>query len=195
MGFTDHDADLIVTGTLCHAGTGLTASEATARLGLQVDGSEIAGALAADALAESDLAAGRYDAASIEVHLVDWSEPSLNVLLAKGALGEVRREGAAFTAEFRSLAHRLNEESGRLYTATCSADLGDARCTVDLTNPAFHASGTVAALAGASAFHAAGLDGFADGLLTAGKLTFTGGANAGFAVEIKTHRVALDGVL
>ncbi|TMI99431.1 MAG: DUF2163 domain-containing protein [Alphaproteobacteria bacterium] len=195
MGFTDHDADLTVAGTLCHAGTGLTASEATARLGLQVDGSEIAGALADDSLAESDLAAGRYDAASIELHLVDWSEPALNVLLAKGALGEVRREGAAFTAEFRSLAHRLNEENGRLYTATCSADLGDAHCTVDLGDPAFHAGGTVAGLAGASAFHASGLDGFADGLFIGGKLSFTGGANAGFAVEVKTHRVALDGVL
>ena len=120
MGFTDHDSDLTVAGTPCHAGTGLSASEATARLGLQVDGSEIAGALADDSLAEADLAAGRYDAAAIEVHLVDWSEPSLNVLLAKGVLGEVRREGKAFSAEFRSLAHRLNEESGRLYTATCS---------------------------------------------------------------------------
>ena len=186
MGFTDHDADLTVAGTLCHAGTGLTASEATARLGLQVDGSEIAGALADDSLAEADLAAGHYDAAEIEVHLVDWSEPSLSVLLAKGVLGEVRREGKAFSAEFRSLAHRLNEESGRLYTATCSADLGDAHCAIDLTDPAFRGSGTVAALAGASAFHASGLGAFADGWFTGGKLTFTGGANAGFAVEVKT---------
>jgi len=195
MGFTDHDADITVAGILCHAGTGLNASEATARLGLQVDGAEIAGALADESLAENDLAAGRYDAASIEVHLVDWSDPSLSLLLSKGVLGEVRREGAAFTAELRSLAHRLNEESGRLYTATCSADLGDARCTVDLTDPALHGSGTVVSLAGTSAFHAAGLDAFADGLFTAGKLTFTSGANAGFAVEVKTHRVALDGVL
>jgi uncharacterized phage protein (TIGR02218 family) len=195
MGFTDHDADLTLAGTLCHAGTGLTASEATARLGLQIDGSEIAGALADDSLAEADLAAGRYDAAGIEVHLVDWSEPGLNVLLAKGVLGEVRREGAAFSAELRSLAHRLNEESGRLYTATCSADLGDARCTVDLTDPAFHDSGAVAALAGTSAFHVSGLDGFIDGWFTAGKLTFASGANDGYAVEVKTHRVALDGVL
>jgi uncharacterized phage protein (TIGR02218 family) len=195
MGFTDHDTDLTVAGTLCHAGTGLIASEATARLGLQVDGSEIAGALANDSLAEADLAAGRYDAANIEVHLVDWSEPSLNLLLAKGVLGEVRREGKAFSAEFRSLAHRLNEESGRLYTATCSADLGDARCTIDLTNLAFHGSGTIAALAGASAFHAAGLGAFVDGWFTGGKLSFTSGANVGFAVEVKTHRVALDGVL
>jgi len=195
MGFTDHDADLTVAGTLCHADTGLTASEATARLGLQVDGSEIAGALADDSLAEADLAAGRYDAAAIEMHLVDWSEPSLFVLLAKGVLGEVRREGSAFAAELRSLAHRLDEESGRLYTATCSADLGDARCTIDLNAPAFRGSGTVAALAGASAFHAAGLDGFVDGWFTGGKLSFTGGANTGFAVEVKVHRVALDGVL
>jgi hypothetical protein len=122
MGFTDHDADITVAGR----------------------------ALADESLAESDLAAGRYDAASIEVHLVDWSEPSLSHLLSKGVLGEVRREGAAFTAELRSLAHRLNEESGRLYTATCSADLGDARCGVDLTDPALHGSGTVASLAGAS---------------------------------------------
>jgi uncharacterized phage protein (TIGR02218 family) len=195
MGFTDHDADLTVAGTPCRAGTGLSASEATARLGLQVDGAEIAGALTDDSLAEADLAAGRYDAADIELHLVDWSEPSLSVLLAKGALGEVRREGRAFAAEFRSLSARLNEESGRLYTATCAADLGDARCTIDLSHPAFRGGGTVAALAGASAFHAAGLGAFADGWFTGGKLSFTGGANAGFAVEVKTHRVALDGVL
>lgn len=194
-GFTDHDADLTVAGTLCHADTGLTASEATARLGLQVDGSEIAGALADDSLAEADLAAGHYDAAAIEMHLVDWSEPSLSVLLARGVLGEVRREGQAFAAEFRSLAHRLDEEKGRLYTATCAADLGDVRCTVDLTNPAFRGSGTVAALAGASAFHASGLGAFADGWFTEGKLSFMNGANAGFAVEVKTHRVTLDGVL
>jgi uncharacterized phage protein (TIGR02218 family) len=195
LGFTDHDDDLVIDGVTCHADTGLTASEATARLGLQVDGAEISGALADDSLAEHDLAAGHYDAADVAVHLVDWSEPSLRVLLQKGVLGEVRREGAAFTAELRSLAHRLNEESGRLYTAACSADLGDARCAVDLSNPAFHGDGTIAALAGASAFHASGLGSFADGAFTGGKLTFTGGASEGFAVEVKTHRVALDGVL
>jgi uncharacterized phage protein (TIGR02218 family) len=195
LGFTDHDADITIDGTACRAGTGLTASEATARLGLQVDGSEIAGALADESLVESDLAARRYDAAAIEVHLVDWSDFALRVLLAKGVLGEIRREGAAFTAELRSLSHRLNEESGRLYTATCSADLGDARCTVDLTGAAFHGSGAVASLAGASAFRVSGLDAFDDGAFTAGKFTVTAGANAGFAVEVKTHRVALDGVL
>src|SRR5205085_9990681 len=36
---------------------------------------------------------------------------------------------------------------------------------------------------------------FDDGAFTAGRFAFTAGANAGFAVEVKTHRVALDGVL
>jgi uncharacterized phage protein (TIGR02218 family) len=195
LGFTDHDADVALGAVTCRAATGLNASEATARLGLQVDGTEIAGALADDALAEDDLAAGRYDAAAVEVHLVDWSEPALHVLLARGVLGEVARAGAAFTAELRSLTHRLNEESGRLYTATCTADLGDARCTVDLTNPALRGAGIVAALAATSLIRASALDAFADGWFTAGKLTFTGGANAGLAVEVKAHRVDPSGVL
>jgi hypothetical protein len=38
---------------------------------------------------------------------------------------------------------QLAEDRGRLYTATCSADLGDARCKIDLANAAYRGSGTV----------------------------------------------------
>jgi len=195
QGFTDHDEDVVVDGVTCRAGTGLSGSEATEQLGLAVQGAEISGALADEALSEAELAAGRYDAASIEVHLVDWSEPALRVLLSKGVLGEVKREGAAFTAELRSLTHRLAEDSGRLYTATCSADLGDARCSVDLSAPEFLGNGTVTALDGAGVFHASGLGAFGDGWFTAGKVTLTSGANNGLAVELKVHRVDTSGVL
>lgn len=195
QGFTDHDEDVVVGEVTCRAGTGLSGSEASEQLGLAVQGMELSGALSDDALTEADLAAGRYDAAAIEVHLVDWSEPSLHVLLNKGVLGEVRREGAAFTVELRSLAHRLAEDSGRLYTATCAADLGDARCTMDLTDAALHGSGAVMSLAGTSLLHASGLDDFDDGWFTAGKLTFASGANAGLAMEVKTHRVDPAGVM
>jgi len=194
LGFTDHDRDIDLDGVACRAGTGLAASEATQSQGLAVTASEVYGALADEALNEDDLAAGLYDAASVAVWLVDWSEPALRLLLAQGVLGEVRREGAAFAAELRGLAHRLAEESGRLYTATCAADLGDARCTVDLDDPAFRGEGTIAALAGTSAFAAAGLDGFADGWFTAGRLQWTAGANAGLAVEVKRHRTGGAGV-
>jgi uncharacterized phage protein (TIGR02218 family) len=194
QGFTDHDEDIVVDGITCRAGTGLTASEATQQLGLAVSGSETSGALASDALNENDLAAGRYDAAAVRVYLVDWSEPSLNLLLASGVLGEVRREGGAFTAELRGLAHRLQEESGRLYTATCAADVGDARCTVDLDNAEFRASGTIASVSATSSFLASGIDAFESGWFTAGKLTWNSGANAGLAAEVKIHVLSPAGV-
>ncbi|HZL30400.1 MAG TPA: DUF2163 domain-containing protein [Pseudolabrys sp.] len=188
QGFTDHDEDIVLDEVTCRAGTGLTGSEATANLGMAVDSSELTGALSDDTLNEDDLAAGLYDAAAVELWLTDWSEPELRVLLAKGTLGEVRRDGAVFTAELRGLSEQLAPDSGRLFTTTCSADLGDARCTVDLTNPAFRGSGTVAALKATSSFTASGLDVFDDGWFTGGKLSFTSGANAGLSVEVKSHR-------
>jgi uncharacterized phage protein (TIGR02218 family) len=189
MGFTDHDRDLIVGGVTFRAGTGFSSSEAVSRFDLSVDGAEISGALADDSLTDADLAAGRYDAAQVETWLVDWSDVSLQVLIARGRLGEVRREGQAFVAELRGLADLLSQESGRLYTARCGADLGDARCKVDLTNPAFRGTGAVGGIEGTSIFVASGLDGFADGWFSLGRLTWTGGANNGLAVEIKQHRL------
>lgn len=192
QGFTDHDRDLVLDGVTFRAGTGFTASEATSRFDLSVDGAEISGALDDDnALTEADLAAGRYDAAAVETWLVDWSEPSLKVLTARGALGEVRRDGVAFTAELRGLADLLSHDSGRLYTAKCNADLGDARCKVDLAGAALRGSGTVAAVTGASMFTADGLDAHAAALFSAGRLVWSSGANAGLAMEIKEHRVVL----
>jgi uncharacterized phage protein (TIGR02218 family) len=195
QGFTDHDEDVVLDGLVCRARTGLGGTEVTAQLGLAVAGSEIAGALSDDALSEADLSAGRYDAATIEIFLADWSEPALFVLLSKGTLGEVRREGEAFVAEMRSLADRLNEESGRRYSATCSADLGDNRCTVDLSDPAFRGEGAITALVGTSSFFAGGLHAFADGWFIAGRLSWTSGANAGLAVEVKRHRAGESGVV
>jgi uncharacterized phage protein (TIGR02218 family) len=193
QGFTDHDSDLSVSGVLCRAGTGLAASEAAQRFDLSVDGAEISGALSDATLSEADLAAGRYDAAIVESWLVDWSDPSLMLLTARGTLGEVKREGQAFTAELRGLADLLSQESGRLYTAHCGADLGDARCRVDLGNPAWHGSGVVAAILSPSLIAVSGLEGFADGLFSAGRLSWSSGANAGSGIEIKQHRVASSG--
>lgn len=188
-GFTDHDRDLVFDGVTFRAGTGFAASEATGRFDLSVEGGDIAGALDGDGLDEADLAAGRYDAAVIETWLVDWSDVALRVLTARGLLGEVKREGIAFIAEIRGLADLLSQESGRLYTAKCNADLGDGRCRVNLDDPARRAAGSVAAVLGTSIFVAGGLAGFGDGVFTAGRLRWTAGGNAGTAMEVKLHRV------
>ena len=190
QGFTDHDDDLMIGGVTYRAGTGFTSSEATSRFDLSVDGAEIAGALSDDALLESDLASGRYDAAGVETWLVDWSDVSLRVLTARSTLGEVKREGQAFSAELRGLADQLSQQSGRLFTARCGADLGDARCKVDLTVSALRGAGTVASIESVSTLVASGLNAFGEGWFTNGKLSWTSGANDGLSVEIKDHRIA-----
>jgi len=130
LGFTDHDEDLSFDGTLFRASTGLEAAEASASFGFATGGGEVAGALGSDSLTETELAAGSWDSAKVETFLVNWREPSQRLRLRIGEIGEVRREGAAFTAELRSMAHRLEAKRGRLYTALCDANLGDARCKV-----------------------------------------------------------------
>lgn len=189
QGFTDHDRDVTLNDVVCRADTGFAGSEAVARLGLSVDGIEVSGVLSDDSLNEDALAAGRYDAAQVDLYVVDWTEPSLHVLMARGHIGEVRREGRAFAAELRGLADALNAETGRYYTPTCTADLGDTRCGVDLDDPAYRGEGVVTAPNGVSAFAASGLAEFDDGWFTAGRLLFTSGANDGDAMEVKRHSV------
>nr|WP_246519855.1 DUF2163 domain-containing protein [Ancylobacter lacus] len=189
LGLTEHDEDLTVDGTLFRAAGGVAGTESRAALGFAVDGSELSAALSADALSEADLAAGRVDGAEAELLLVDWSNPASFVRLRRGSIGEVRREDGVFAAELRSQADRLNETRGRRFTAGCDADLGDARCGVDLAAPGRTGFGRVVQPDGEGGFRATGLEGFASGVFTQGRLVFTGGACAGFATEVKVHRL------
>ncbi len=193
LGFTDHDRDLDVAGMTCRAASGFDATAAAEKLGFAAGTAEIAGALVDDAIAAADIRAGRYDGARVEVHVVDWTDPALSVLLRVMTLGAVTREGPAFRAELRSLSAGLDVERGRLFTPRCSADLGDARCGVDLTGPGRRAAGTVTALVEGAPV-VAGLGGLAADDLVGGRLTVESGLAAGFTVEIAAATPVTDGV-
>jgi len=173
IGFTDHDRDLIFDGLTHAAGSGLDASEVETTLGFGSVGGEVAGALAAAALTEADLAAGRYDGATVETWLVDWHQPEARLLLDVAVLGETSRSDSAFVAEVRSLAQTLDEPRGRSYQTVCSADLGDARCGVSLAAAPFRVTCSVLVVEGASTLRlsATGLD---SGWFTGGALHAAG---------------------
>jgi uncharacterized phage protein (TIGR02218 family) len=187
LGFTDHDRDLTFDGTTFEAAAGFTASEMRDSVGLSVDNLEVTSALSSERLDEADLAAGLYDDARVEIFRVNWAAPDQRLLMRSGSLGEVRRSGHAFAAEVRGLAHYLQQPKGRLYQFTCDADLGDARCTVDLEATAFRGEGAVAEVLGERRFTASGLSAFAGDWFTRGLLTFTSGAASGQAIEVKAH--------
>lgn len=183
LGFTDHDRDLALSGLVHAARTGLEAAEASAESGFAVSGGDVSGALTSLGITEADIAGGLYDGAAIETWLVDWADPETRLLLDLGTIGEVRRESDAFVAEVRGLADRLDAERGRSFRATCGADLGDARCRVDLS--AWRTGGIVAGVPEPATLSAA-IDGaFADGLFSGGRLTWTEGANAGLAADVR----------
>jgi uncharacterized phage protein (TIGR02218 family) len=187
QGFTDHDAAVSFDDLTYEAVSGFTASEVQSSLGLAVDNLTVLGALSSGTLNDADLAAGLYDNAAIEIWRVNWAAPDMRVLMRKGNLGEVKRGKAAFQAEVRGLAHILNQPVGRGYGYSCDADLGDARCTIDLTNPIYRGVGTVAALLDQRRLTVAGLDAFADQWFAGGKLVWSSGANANRAMEVKRH--------
>ncbi len=190
IGLTEHDEDLFVDGTSFRSASGVGGSEDAAALGFAVGGGEMSAALTSELIDEADLDAGRYDGARIELILADWSAPAHFLLLRRASLGEVRREGGSFTAELRGQAHQLNMVRGRLFTSGCDADLGDARCKVALAAPAYAGAGTVATVEGPGLLVAAGLEAYAAGWFTQGRLAFTSGANQGFATEVKAHGTA-----
>jgi uncharacterized phage protein (TIGR02218 family) len=193
MGFTDHDLDLAFDGTTFSAGEGLAASSIESDLGFAVGGAEVSGALVSASITEADIANGRYDGASVESWLVDWSNVEARLLLDTGVIGEVRRSEYAFNAEVRSLASDFDQPFGRYFQAGCSADLGDARCKVDTTQPSWRASAAIAATDGALMFTLPAT-GFADGWFTNGVARFTSGANAGQSFAIKAALAVSGGV-
>jgi uncharacterized phage protein (TIGR02218 family) len=187
MGFTDYDGDLSFDGVTYRARSGLEASEAETELGFSVGNIDAAGVLHSAGITEADIGRGLYDGAEVSIHVVDWNNPANRQRLDVMVIGEIRRGDTGFVAELRSAAHRFDEERGRLYTARCGADLGDARCKASVSV----SSVVVAAFSGQGEVRLSGLSAFAGGWFTGGRLVFTSGGNAGHAVEVRRHQ--LDG--
>lgn len=187
LGFTDHDRDISFGGETYEAASGFSASELKAGVGLSVDDLDAAGALSSDTLKEGDLAAGLYDNAAVQLWRVNWADTSERVLMLSGVIGEVRRGPVAFTAELRSLAHQLDQEGGRTYQYACDADLGDARCGVDLASSSYKGTGAITTVDQPYSYTVSGLGAFDTQFFQRGLITFTSGANAGRSFEIRDH--------
>jgi len=187
LGFTDHDRPLSFDGTDFEPESGFAASEIRAGSDLAVDAQDATGVLTSDRITESDILDGRWDNAQVELWRVNWADTSQRVLLRRGAVGQIRRGRIAFVAEVRSLAHLLGQTVGRTFQAGCDAELGDARCGIDLENAIYKGTGVVTERLRDRAFRASGLAGFEAGWFAAGTITWTSGANVGRITEVLSH--------
>lgn len=188
FGFTDHDCPLIFDGTVFKAESGLTASALAQSTGLAVDNTEAVGALSDAAITEADIESGRFDGATVEAWLVQWSNPENRVLQFRGTFGELERQAGGFKVELRGLTEAMNREQGRVYQRGCSAVLGDAACGFDLATPGYMHEGPVDAVEDQRVLIFGGLNGFEPRWFERGRLRVLSGPAAGLVAVIKNDR-------
>ncbi len=147
--------------------------------------------LTSDFITEEDIAAGKYDFAEINIFKANYADLTQGRLkLRRGWLGEVSFSGGHFVAEVRGLTQLLSQTMGQLYSASCRASLGDARCGVNIS--AHTVTGTVDGFTGRyTVTDAARTED--SGIFTSGVLTFTSGANDGISLEVKEHTYTVSG--
>lgn len=174
IGLTSHDRDLTVGGLTYRAAPGMTPSAVRSGIGLDGEDSDVAGALASDAINETDLMAGRWDGAALELRLTQWEMPgALWLLLARGEIGAVARRGGAFTAELLGAAAVLNGPVAPSTSPDCRARLGDGACRVDMAGRR-----RIVTVSGVNAAEVA-IGGLAPGDYAFGTLRWLAGPNAG----------------
>ena len=180
-GFTSHSSDIVFDGRTYAAATGITPSAIASNADLAVDNLDVDGMLDASVITEADIAAGLWDYAAIEIFMVNWADLSMGqIKMRSGRLGEVKTGRVAYTAELRGLSQNLQQVVGELYSPTCRAALGDARCKVALG--AYTQSGAVASVLSQEGFLST-LTQPAD-YYTGGRVTFTSGQNSGLGMEV-----------
>jgi len=185
LGFTTHNANLVVGGVTYEAASAMGATALRQELAANVDHAELAGIVESSRIAAADLHGGLYENAELEVFWVNWADLTDGTLtLARGRIGQIRVADGRFYAEFRSLSQRLGQNVGELYGPVCRAAFTDSRC--GLTPATYTFSRTVDTVTSAKVLRFSG-DVHSTGYFNEGLVTFTTGDNTGISREIKTH--------
>lgn len=187
LGFTDHDRNLFFEGISFEPDSGFTRSALETSTGLAADTHTVSGALQSPRITEEDIRKGIYDGAEVALYLVNWQDVLVRLLLSRGQIGEIRRQGAAFEAEITGLADQLGVTFGRTYIHSCACRLGDDKCGIDLSAPENRGTGTLVSAGAPQRLTVSGLESFEDAWFAGGLLTWTSGANSGVQSPVKAQ--------
>ena len=179
------DRDVVIGGQVYESAPGVELSSLVSTEGFGVDNAEIKVLDVGAEIRRSDLLAGVWDNAVLELAEIDWAAatPVKNVL-KRGKLGVFKAQRGYFTAEFRDLRQAMQQAHETVLQATCRYRLGDSRCTKDISGSPFVASGTVDSIQSqlgiTDAARTEAADWWGEGIFR-----FTSGQNAGLSQKIK----------
>ena len=140
---TDHDCDLVINEETFTASTLLEAGEHDLSASHSPSQSVLSGALSIEAITETDLLAGRWNGALVEIALVNWQDPSDLHPVWTGSISGASLRDQAIEVALEGPEAALETTVGRRYQRQCDAQLGDARCGVNLNNPAWSDTVTI----------------------------------------------------
>lgn len=189
--FTDLPQDIVIGGNTYVADPGISVSA----LAANTDGGQNATIdviFAASFITEDTIRRGSLDSATFTLAAVHWPDPTLGTItLFTGSVGDIEwHDRQACTLNVRSfLAAKGPSTSGEIYSRTCRANLGDARCKYDLAgnSTAF----TVATIAsGGQVITGTALIGLPVDWFALGVVQWATGANAGLIDEISAYVTA-----
>lgn len=193
FGFTSHDKPLVYSGLTYYTGPAAPSlSDLKRSAGLEPSNAEVDGSFNDDVTLD-DTEAELWSGAVVDVYRANWRDMTNGVeLLAHGELGQITHDGRKYKVEMMGRAHKLGRVITRHYLPSCDADLGDARCGVDIEALAVDA--TVATVTSNRVFTAA-IDGspstaWVDQYCTYGRITWLSGANIDRQMEVKEQTAA-----
>lgn len=189
IAFTEHDRDITYDSITYLSSISYTPTVRSDTSTLSVNNADLQGYFSLAGVLKDDVVNGLYDGAEVYELLIDYSNSSLVKLMGKGYLGEVEIKDNAFSAEYRSLTQKLQQNVGKYYTAECNAQLGDARCTVNLAS--FTSVGTITSVTTSQIFIDSSFIGSqSNDYYNYGLITFTSGLNSGISREVKDYNDA-----
>ena len=137
LGFTSNSRNMTLPGhpgITFYSSPGITPTIVEQSLG-ETSTLELSGVYQTSIFERSDVLAGKYSFATVEVFSASWQDTDLGELLHfKGTVGEFKDYGTYFTAEGRGLIGQLSVDVSEVTQRTCRVKVfGNARCKKVLT--------------------------------------------------------------
>lgn len=187
-GFTSHQRDVTISGTLYQAGPGLDVASLVSSAGFAVDNTELTILTDDVVITKVDVLAGRWDGAAWELFKFNWNDTSQGRDIRKrGTFGNVQPRRGAYTVELRSLRQALQQSIGRQTMPTCPYRLGDADCGVTLASHTVTGSVTTA---GTDRQFTDSARTEANETFDSGELTWTSGDKAGLKALVRSSTIS-----
>lgn len=165
---------------------GLNVMSIVQSAGFGVDNTEIEVIPDADITRES-INAGRWDAATFSLSMFNWKAPTAGeLIIMSGTIGTMKPRNGTFVAELRDLRQALQQDTTDVVQPDCRYRLGDAKCTVDLSDHLFTVTGSITSVTSRYVF--ADTARFEpDDYFAAGEIRFDTGLNAGLRFLVSDY--------